>query len=157
MTTPNQQPVDYRSPADAVDDDSAADKLVLISPDAADSPRDFALWAGVLFLLALTIYSPAIRGEFLWDDDRHVTRNATLRSADGLRRIWTERFATPQYYPLTHTTYWIEYQLFGKGAGAETLNPLVFHVTNVLLHAASATLLWFLLRRLRVPGAWLAA
>ena len=74
MTTPNQQPVENRSPAD-VDDDSAADKLVLISPDAADSPRDFGLWAGVLFLLALTIYSPAMRGEFLWDDDYYVSGN----------------------------------------------------------------------------------
>jgi len=90
MTTPNQQPVDYRSPADAVDDDPAADKLVLISPDAADSPRDFGLWAGVLFLLALTIYSPAMRGEFLWDDDRPVSQNATLRSTEGLRNIWTK-------------------------------------------------------------------
>jgi tetratricopeptide (TPR) repeat protein len=161
MTTPNQQPVDYRSPADAVDDDSAADKLVLISPDAADSPRDFGLWAGVLFLLALTIYSPAMRGEFLWDDDRHVSQNANLRSAEGLKNIWTkfghQAGGTPQYYPLTHTTYWIEYQLFGQGAGARTLSPLVFHVTNILLHAGSAALLWFILRRLRVPGAWLAA
>jgi protein O-mannosyl-transferase len=160
MTTPNPQPVDSRTPAD-VDDDSAADKLVLISPDAADSPRDFGLWAGVLFLLALTIYSPAMRGEFLWDDDRHVSQNANLRSVNGLTNIWTKfghlEGGTPQYYPLTHTTYWIEYQLFGKGAGARTLNPLVFHVTNILLHAGAAVLLWFILRRLRVPGAWLAA
>ncbi|MDQ3439944.1 MAG: tetratricopeptide repeat protein [Planctomycetota bacterium] len=160
MTTPNQQPVDYRTPADA-DDDSAADKLVLISPDAADSPRDFGLWAGVLFLLALTIYSPAMRGEFLWDDDRHVSHNANLRSIEGLTNIWTKfghlQGGTPQYYPLTHTTYWIEYQLFGQGAGARTLSPLVFHVTNILLHAGAAALLWFILRRLRVPGAWLAA
>ena len=160
MTTPNPQPVDSRTPAD-VDDDSAADKLVLISPDAADSPRDFGLWAGVLFLLALTIYSPAMRGEFLWDDDRHVSHNANLRSVNGLTNIWTKfghlEGGTPQYYPLTHTTYWIEYQLFGKGAGARTLSPLVFHVTNILLHAGAAVLLWFILRRLRVPGAWLAA
>jgi hypothetical protein len=161
MTTPNQPQPDDQQPKrvlDATTDQvDTSEKLVLASPDAADSPRDFSLWAGVLFLLALTIYSPAMRGEFLWDDDAHVTKNATLRSVDGLRQIWTEMGATPQYYPLTHTSYWIEYQLFGKGAGAATLDPLVFHITNILLHALGATLLWFILRRLRVPGAWLAA
>ncbi len=160
MTTSNQQPVDYRGPADD-DEDDAAEKLVLTSPDAADSPRDFGLWVGVLFLLALTVYSPAMRGLFLWDDDRHVSHNTNLRSADGLKNIWTkfgmQNGGTPQYYPLTHTTYWIEYQLFGNGAGPDALSPIVFHVTNVLLHASAATLLWFVLRRLRVPGAWLCA
>jgi tetratricopeptide (TPR) repeat protein len=161
MTTPNPQPDPQQQPKPVLDaghdEADTSEKLVLTSPDAADSPRDFGLWIGVLFLLALTIYSPAMRGEFLWDDDRHVTQNQMLRSADGLRRIWTEIGATPQYYPLTHTTYWIEYQLFGKGASATTLDPLVFHITNILLHALGATLLWFILRRLRVPGAWLAA
>jgi tetratricopeptide (TPR) repeat protein len=167
MTTPNSQPDQQQRPQqpqepkpvldDSLDHADESEKLVLISPDAADSPRDFSLWAGVLFLLALTIYSPAMRGEFLWDDDRHVTQNMALRSADGLRQIWMVPRTTPQYYPLTHTTYWIEYQLFGKGATAANLDPLVFHITNILLHATCATLLWFILRRLRVPGAWLAA
>jgi tetratricopeptide (TPR) repeat protein len=168
-TTPNPHPDDQPKPQQPkpvqhVTAEEAADadeKLVLISPDAADSPRDFSLWAGVLFLLALTIYSPAMRGEFLWDDDRHVSQNVNLRSAEGLRNIWTKfgprAGGTPQYYPLTHTTYWIEYQLFGKGATSATLDPLVFHITNILLHATCATLLWFILRRLRVPGAWLAS
>ncbi|MGB7157158.1 MAG: tetratricopeptide repeat protein, partial [Tepidisphaeraceae bacterium] len=163
MTTPNQQQDPHQSePVDlAFDGDDAAEKLVLTGPDAASTQRDFALWAGVLFLLALTVYSPAMRGEFLWDDDDHVSHNANLRSLQGLRNIWTKlgelAGGTPQYYPLTHTTYWIEYQLFGKGADAATLSPIVFHVTNTLLHAGAATLLWFILRRLRVPGAWLAA
>ncbi|HUW84568.1 MAG TPA: tetratricopeptide repeat protein [Phycisphaerae bacterium] len=104
----------------------------------------------ILPLAVLTAYLPAIRGGFVWDDEHYVTDNAALRSLDGLRAIWLKPRATPQYYPLVHTSYWLEYRLWG-------LKPLGYHLVNVLLHAASAILLWRLLRRLDMPGAWLAA
>src|SRR5436190_3913526 len=92
-------------------------------PDDARTPRDRWMWRGVLLLLVLVAYSPAIQGGFIWDDPRHVTDNKALRSADGLWRIWfrpstgrPETYTTPQYYPLTHTSYWIEYQLWGPEA-----------------------------------------
>lgn len=103
-----------------------------------------------LVLFALVAYLPAMQGGFVWDDDSYVTENRALRDLAGLKRVWLTPNETPQYYPLTHTTFWIEAQLFG-------LDPTPFHVTNVLLHAASAVLLWLLLRTLAVPGAWLAA
>ncbi len=140
---------------DQTENQEAGEKLVLNSPGEANSIKDFALWAGVLMLAVLTVYSPAIRGKFVWDDDRHVTRNVALRSPEGLDAIWFGLRTEPQYYPLTHTTYWIEYQL-SAGPNGE-LNPMVFHITNVVLHAIAAALLWFVLRKLRVPGAWLAA
>ena len=111
---------------------------------------------GILFTLALVVltfvaYWPAIRdGGFIWDDDDYITANKTLRDVGGLKDIWMSPKATPQYYPLVHTGYWIEYRLWG-------LDPTGYHATNVLLHALVSVLLWRLLRRLAVPGAWLAA
>jgi protein O-mannosyl-transferase len=104
-----------------------------------------------LLLAAATVlaYLPALSAGFVWDDDSHVTDNPTLRSLAGLRRIWTEPGATPQYYPLTHTSFWVEYRLWGP-------RPFGYHLDNVLLHVINALLVVALLRLLGVPGAWLA-
>ena len=96
------------------------------------------------------MYAPALAGEFLWDDTDWIVNNEALRSWDGLWRIWFEPGAVIQYYPLTYTSWWLDYQLWG-------LSPVAFHVENVLLHAANALLFGLLLRRLRLPGAPFAA
>jgi Flp pilus assembly protein TadD len=131
-----------------------------MTPPPARVPHPLARWrtpayAGLLVALTLIAYLPALRAGYIWDDNWHVTENATLRSLDGLRQIWFEpsrpgRITIPQYYPLTHTTFWIEHHLWGD-------RPFGYHLNNVLLHAGSALLLWRLLLRLNVPAAWFAA
>lgn len=106
--------------------------------------------AGVLVGLTLLAYLPATTAGFIWDDPDYVTNNPTLRSLDGLRQIWFVPPSIPQYYPLVHTTFWIEYQLWG-------LRPLGYHMVNILLHAGNAVLLFAVLKRLAFPAAWLAA
>lgn len=101
-------------------------------------------------LLAAVTHGRGCWNGFIWDDDFYVTQNLPLRTLDGLRQIWLEPLSIPQYYPLVHTTYWIEYQLWG-------LNPAGYHFVNVVLHMASAALLWRLFRQLEVPAAGLAA
>ena len=109
-------------------------------------------WAAAMLLVLLTVaaYLPVLRNGFIWDDDAHVTSNQTLRTLLGLVNIWLKPESLPQYYPLTHTSFWIEYHLWG-------LNPFGYHLVNVLLQALNALLLWRVLDRLRLPGAWLAA
>ena len=70
----------------------------------------FVAGAGLLILTAVA-YLPVLDAGFVWDDDDYVTGNPMLGSTDGLRRIWTDTSATPQYYPLTHTSFWVEYQI----------------------------------------------
>jgi Flp pilus assembly protein TadD len=108
----------------------------------------------LLVVLVAVAYVPVVRCGYIWDDDGYILNNNTLRSADGLRRIWCELTAAPQeypqYYPLVYSSFWLEYQ------GWRTA-PLGYHVDNVLLHALAAVLLWRVLATLRVPGAWWAA
>src|SRR5213595_1215055 len=103
-----------------------------------------------LALLVVAAYLPALHAGFIWDDDAYVTANATLRTLDGLRRIWLEPGAVPQYYPLTFTSLWLDHHLWGVQA-------LAYHLVNVLLHGLDAILVWVIGRRLALPGAWFAA
>ena len=103
----------------------------------------------VLLVVTFLAYQPAWQGTLLWDDEAHITK-PELRSWIGLTRIWTELGATQQYYPLSHSVFWLEHRLYGD-------EPLGYHLLNILLHALSAFLLYRILRRLTIPGAWLAA
>jgi tetratricopeptide (TPR) repeat protein len=125
---------------------------------ASSDGRPRLLWWAVL-LVALTIvaYIPALGAGWIWDDDSYVTHNALLAHdlpfQEALRLIWTPG-NTPQYYPIVFTSFLLESRLYGSDF---TSAPFGFHLVNVLLHATSALLLWTILRRLSVPGAWLAA
>ena len=109
------------------------------------------MWLGLLLaMVTIVAYLPALRGGFIWDDDAYVTHNAMLTAPNGLSQIWFSAHRQSQYFPLVYTTLWFERALWG-------LNPQGYHAVNVLLHSINALLLWVLLRRLAVPGAWLAA
>lgn len=107
------------------------------------------LFPSALFIVTALAYLPAWHGQPLWDDEAHLTR-PVLRSLGGLARIWLEPGATQQYYPVVHTAFWLEQKLWGDSV-------LPYHLVNIALHAGSALLLFHILRRLKIPGAWLAA
>ncbi len=121
-------------------------------PDDASRPARTSsadAWRGLtLFALTLLVYYPALLGEFLWDDDAHVTKMA-LRTLDGLRRIWFELGSTQQYYPLLHSAFWTEAQLWGDYV-------LGYHLVTIGLHVIAACLVVTLCQRLSIKGAWLA-
>jgi len=109
--------------------------------------RDW-LWGLILILAVILTYTPVWWAGFVWDDDINVTANPCIVGPLGLKEIWTTTHAG--YYPLVLTTVWVEHALWG-------LAPLPYHLVNVLLHATCAVLLWWVLRSLRILGAWLGA
>jgi tetratricopeptide (TPR) repeat protein len=125
---------------------------------SAGSPAEFLrssrnrAWLLGLLLVAATLlaYQPAWQAGFIWDDDEYVTNNPLLTAPDGLKRIWFSLDSPSQYFPLTYSVFRIEHSFWG-------FNSAGYHWVNILLHAANALLVWRLLRRLSVPGAWLAA
>ncbi len=109
-------------------------------------------WIGglILVLAVIVSYLPARHAGFIWDDDAYVTENKLLFAPDGLRRIWFSFESLSQYFPMAYTVLRLEYALWG-------LEPAGYHWSNILLHAINAVLVWRLLRRLDLPGAWLGA
>ncbi len=135
-----QRTVDTTSPLTAATSYSRQDVLALVA----------------LGLLIVVSYLPAMLwGGFVWDD-RILTLSQAVPDWSGLWRLWSgEAYTmddTPEahYWPLVYTTFWLEHKLWGFA-------PEGYHIVNVLLHLANTLLLWHLLRRLAVPGAWMVA
>ncbi|MBN1366160.1 MAG: tetratricopeptide repeat protein [Syntrophaceae bacterium] len=108
-------------------------------------------WIFVIFLIAAVflVYQPAWHGGLIWDDDCFVT-SPQLRSGHGLFRIWFDPGATLGYYPVLHSVFWIQSWLWGNAT-------LGYHLVNIMLHATAAVMVALILRRLAIPGAFLAA
>lgn len=125
-----------------------------------DCWRNRIVVAALIILAGLWIYSPAYHGEWLWDDDQLLLANPTVQhrvSSDAkaatdswttLRQIWFKPDSA-DYFPLFTTALWAQWPFFGTDSTG-------YHVTTILLHIAGALLLWALLAKMKIPGAWLA-
>ena len=112
----------------------------------------------VLGVLIAAIYLPAAQAGFVWDDS--IMRE--LRAVSTWRGIWDLWFnpvaayleggtrKEGHYWPLLYTTFWLEHKLWG-------FSPVGYHIVNILIHFANTVLLWRLLARLALPGAWFVA
>jgi tetratricopeptide (TPR) repeat protein len=114
------------------------------------SPR-LRLLAGVaaIAVAAFIAYLPALNGGFIWDDELLITKNRLIDTSDGLYRIWLT-IEAHDYWPVTNTSFWLEWRLWG-------MNRTGYHLTNLFLHIGASLLIWAILRKLSIPGAFLAA
>ena len=105
-----------------------------------------------LALLVAVSYFPATQAGFVWDD-RVWMESKGVQEWSGLSRIWFspgDNKIEAHYWPIVYTVFWLEHKLWGFA-------PLGYHIVNLLLHVVNTVLLWRLLLRLGVPGAWVIA
>lgn len=91
----------------------------------------------LVLLIAAIVFSPSLKNGFNYDDDLYLKENSVIKtfSLRNIEKICTSFFAG-NYQPLTILTYLFEYHFF-------QLNPLGYHVTNLILHLCNCLLaLW---------------
>jgi Flp pilus assembly protein TadD len=97
----------------------------------------------LVFLITGAVFLPALRGEFLnWDDSVNFVANPHYRGLGWPQIRWMLGATLMGHYiPVTWLSFGLNYALGG-------MNPWGYHVGNLLLHAANATLVYLIARRL---------
>jgi protein O-mannosyl-transferase len=113
----------------------------------SNSPARKFIVPSVCFLLALAVFTVFGRtcgyGFVNYDDDKYFTANYHVQAGLTWKGVlWAFQTGhAGNWHPLTWLSLMLDAQLFGTG-------PAGPHLTNVILHAANAILLFLLLRRL---------
>lgn len=113
--------------------------------------RNYWLPALVLTAIAIAIYLPTLRYEYVLDDKVVMTENnyvkrgwagigtiLTTESLEGNLGKRSDLVIGARYRPLSLVTFAVEYSLWG-------LNPMMSHLINILLHGLLALVLFRLL------------
>ncbi len=97
----------------------------------------------LLLLATLAIYSPALNGPPVWDDQFLVGDNPLFRSPifslEVFRHFLTVESPSTYYRPVQTLSYILDYAIWGGV-------PLGYHLSNILIHCTAGFLLWRLLR-----------
>jgi hypothetical protein len=133
-------------PALSPDLDSQSDVELDVRPAVR-----FEIVAGIAFIVVATslVYLPSWNGGFIFDDYVMLVDNPRVTAPDGLYRIWFTK-QSQDYWPLTYSTFWLQWRLWGN-------DPTGYHLVNLALHIGESLLVWLILSRLSIPGAFLAA
>jgi tetratricopeptide (TPR) repeat protein len=113
---------------------------------ASQAQPRWTITAVCVLLVAITwiVFGQARRFEFVnYDDDLYVYDNVIVSQGvtwPGVKWAFTSSHAR-NWHPLTTISHMVDCQLYGRNAGGH-------HVTNVLLHALNAILLFLVLRNM---------
>ncbi len=116
---------------------------------AREFPRELSHWttlwhpAVVMALLVGCAFAPILWNQFVgWDDYDNLVNNPAYRGLGWDQLCWMfTTFHLGHYQPLSWVTFAIDYLVWG-------LNPVGYHLTNLILHVANAVFFYFVGRRL---------
>ena len=96
----------------------------------------------IVILATGDTFLPTLQNGFVWDDNKNLLLNLHYRGLglDELRWMFTTSLMG-HYIPLTWLTLGLDYLLWG-------MDPAGYHLTNILLHVATAVAFYFLTIRL---------
>ena len=98
----------------------------------------------LLILAVLAVFGQTLRYQFVnLDDDLYVYQNPVVEKGltwQGISYVFTHQMCD-FYHPFTMLSLMLDHQVYG-------LNPGGYHLTNVLLHAATTVLLFLVLRQM---------
>jgi Flp pilus assembly protein TadD len=110
--------------------------------EPVDRLRDFAFPAAVAVLTVLAFLPTFENGFVDWDDEKNFKLNASYRGLGWTQLRWMfTTFHFGHYVPLTWLTLGLDYVVWG-------MDPVGYHLTNLLLHAANAVLFFLIAVRL---------
>jgi len=104
--------------------------------------RNTALLGGGIALATFLVYFPSLRNGFVWDDAQYLLENPSIRTLglDSLRWSFSHFYAS-NWHPLTWMSHALDLAVWGA-------DPFGHHLTNILLHAANAVVVFILMLRL---------
>jgi tetratricopeptide (TPR) repeat protein len=102
----------------------------------------------ILLLVSFSVYFNALFGDFIYDDQDQIVKNPWIKDVRNIptifsRSVWSFQpgLSTWNYYrPLMHIVYLFNYHIFG-------LNPLGFHLVNILFHCGTSVLVFLIIRK----------
>jgi len=133
---------------------NSPDGAPLKRPQAKNTPTSsdrklLLIRAALIVIVGLWVFSPALNGSWLWDDDTLITKNDTVHDPSGLWKIWFEPTSSlVDYFPLTVSAEWLQWQLWQD-------NQFWYHLVSLILHLVSSLLIWRLLDKFGLHLAWL--
>jgi protein O-mannosyl-transferase len=91
------------------------------------------------FFISIIVYLNCLQNSFVYDDDSTIINNYFVRHWSNLPALFTSKYfalsAELTYRPVVTLSYFIDYTFWH-------LNPLGYHLTNILLHAINSILVF---------------
>jgi tetratricopeptide (TPR) repeat protein len=108
-----------------------------------------ALAFSLLLFASISVYLNILSNPFIWSEDAVVVENPTFKDLSYLPKFFTKYYwlkehpfsGTQLFRPLRAVTFTLEYALWG-------LNPVPYHLFNILLHALTTLLVFFLFKKI---------